>query len=91
MFQSGWSFFGRNCEFIGIDREYIKNAYKETFVLVGYGFSAEYVESLSLEKRRFFIDLLYEKNKREQEAISGNKDASKPLSPALRDKIKNNQ
>lgn len=89
--QSGWNFFGRNCEFIGIDKEYIKHSYNEIFSLVGYGFSAEYIESIPLEKRRYFIDLLFEKNKREQQIIGGNKEASSPLPNFQKEQIKRNQ
>lgn len=90
--QSGWSFFGRNCEFIGIDSNYIAQvSYREIFLLVEHGFSAEYLESIPLARRRYFFNLLIERHKAESERISGKKDASTPLPNFSKDKIKNGQ
>jgi hypothetical protein len=57
---------------------------------VNHGFSAEYLDSISLEKRRFFFNLLAEKNKKEQESASGKSEASVPLSKMTKEKIKSN-
>ncbi len=70
MFQWGLSFFGPNCEFMGIDNNYIVNiAMKEIYNLVRIGFGYSDLRSMALAQRRYYFHLLVKENEKRQKEL----------------------